>query len=121
MTEETILVVTEDTVQGTRGWGDVGQRLTRATEIPISVLEQNMSRFLLVVGRLFQQADQQVEAQSNLQLDEVHLQVEISGKGEIKLFAGGEASGKGVITLKFNRKDLDSKGLGGKDLDSKKI
>lgn len=55
------------------------------------------------MGRLFGQVDQQVGAQSNLALDEVTLQVEISGKGEVKLFAGGEATGKGVITLKFKR------------------
>ncbi|NJO41329.1 MAG: hypothetical protein HC865_11955 [Cyanobacteria bacterium RU_5_0] len=107
MPEETILIVTDGTddigVDGRRGWGDVRQRLTRVAEIPISVLEQNMNRLIQVVGRLFRQVDQQVGAQSNLALDEVTLQVEIGGKGEVKLFAGGEATGKGVITLKFKR------------------
>lgn len=107
MPEEIILIVTDDTedsgVDGGRGWGDVRQRLTRVAEIPVSVLEQNMNRLIQVVGRLFGQVDQQVGAQSNLALDEVTLQVEISGKGEVKLFAGGEATGKGVITLKFKR------------------
>lgn len=107
MPEETILIVVDDTeesgVGGSRSWGDVRQRLTKVAEIPVSVLEQNMNRLLQVVGRLFRQVDQQVGSQSNLALDEVTLQVEISGKGEVKLFAGGEATGKGVITLKFKR------------------
>ncbi len=109
MLEETVLIVTEDTettiVEGQRGWGEVRQRLNRAIEIPVSALEQNMNRFLQVTGRLFQQVDQQVGAQSDLQLDEVELQVEISAKGEVKLFAGGEASGKGVIKMKFKRQN----------------
>lgn len=107
MTEQTITIVTSDTedygIDGQRGWGNIQQRLSKATEIPVSVLEQNMNRFLQVTGRLFEQADQQIGTRSDLRLDEVELQVEISGKGEIKLVAGGEASGKGTITLKFKR------------------
>lgn len=107
MTESTIIIVTSDTEElgadGQRGWGNVQQRLSKAAEIPVSVLEQNMNRFLQVTGRLFEQVDQQIGTQSDLRLDEVELQVEISGKGEVKLVAGGEASGKGTITLKFKR------------------
>ena len=107
MTEPNIIIVTNNTedleVDGQRGWGNVQQRLSKAAVIPISVLEQNMNCFLQVTGRLFRQVDQQIETQSDLRLDEVELQVEISGKGEVKLVAGGEASGKGTITLKFKR------------------
>ncbi|MEH2091721.1 Pepco domain-containing protein [Nostoc sp.] len=107
MPEETILIVTDDveesSIDGQRGWGSVQQRLSKVAEIPVSVLEQNMNSLLRIVGRLFQQVDQQVGSQSDLCLDEVTLQVEISAKGEVKLFAGGEAAGKGVITLKFKR------------------
>ncbi|MDY6899106.1 MAG: hypothetical protein SWZ49_13665 [Cyanobacteriota bacterium] len=107
MPEEAILIVIDDTeysdADGKRGWGDIRQRLTKVVEIPVSVLEQNMNRLLQVMGRLFRQVDQQIGAQSDLTLDEVTLQVEINVKGELKLFAGGEADGKGVITLKFKR------------------
>lgn len=107
MPEETILIVIDDTeysdTDGQRGWGDIRQRLTRVKEIPVALLEQNMNRLLQVVGRLFQQVDQQLGANSDLILDEVKLQVEISGKGEVKLLAGGEATGKGVIEMKFKR------------------
>ncbi|NEP10976.1 MAG: hypothetical protein F6K14_12330 [Symploca sp. SIO2C1] len=108
MPESTILIVTDETTSsefdGQRGWGDrIQKRLAKAAEIPVSVLEQNMNRFLKVTGRLFQQVDQQIGTQSDMRLDEVELQVEITGKGEIKLVAGGEATGKGTITLKFKR------------------
>jgi hypothetical protein len=107
MPEEIILVVTDDiedsSIDGQRGWGDVRRRLTKVSEIPVSALEHNMKHLLQAVGRLFQQANQQAELQSDLFLDEVTLQVEISGKGEVRLFAGGEVAGKGVITLKFKR------------------
>jgi hypothetical protein len=107
MQEETILIVTDDYEasgnQGQRDWGDVQKRLIKAAEIPVSVLEQNMNSFLQMLGRLFKQVDQQVGTQSDLHLDEVELQVEVSAKGEIKLVAGGEVAGKGMITLKFKR------------------
>ncbi|NEN92460.1 MAG: hypothetical protein F6K48_27595 [Okeania sp. SIO3H1] len=115
MSESTILIVTNDTgvseADGQRGWGSgVQQRLAKAAEIPVSVLEENMTNFLKVTGRLFQQVDQQIGTQSNLELDEVELQVEISGKGEVKLVAGGEATGKGTITLKFKRPSSEVNG-----------
>jgi hypothetical protein len=110
MSEEFLLIVTSDTDDATsiegigeRGWGQVREKLNKAAEIPISVLEKNMNSFLQMTGRLFKQVDKQFGEQSDLRLNEVELQLEISGKGEVKLFAGGEASGKGVITLKFKR------------------
>ena len=107
MSEENILIVIDDTeyseIEGQRGWGEVRRRLTRVVTLPVEVLEQNMNNLLKVIGRLFQQVDQQIGQQSDLTLEEVTLQVEISGKGEVKLFAGGEAAGKGVIEMKFKR------------------
>jgi hypothetical protein len=108
MTEETIFIMTEDIessdIEGQRNWSqNIQKRLSKAAEIPVSLLEQNMNHFLELVRRIFQQIDQRVATSSDLCLDEVELQVEISGKGEVKLFAGGELAGKGVITLKFKR------------------
>ncbi len=48
--------------------------------------------------------------ESGLQLEEVELSVKISGKGQIKLIAGGEAGGEGGITLKFKRSDKATHG-----------
>jgi hypothetical protein len=114
---EIILLVSPDEVtpvEGQRGWGETIQKRTAAmveVRLDPSVLERQMAGFLGMVGRLFQQADQQMQAQStlplgtppSLQLSEIELSVEIGAKGEVKLIAGGEASGKGVLKLKFTR------------------
>lgn len=103
MTDEFILVVTdEEPVEGQRGWGsEVKKAIANTVQLPMTLLEQNMNRFLQLVGRLFQQVDQQIGTDSDMRLDEVELSIEISGKGEVKLVAGAEA--KGAITLKFKR------------------
>jgi hypothetical protein len=118
MTQEYIWIVTDDTepvpTEGQRGgWGEeIRQKVSRLKEVrlPVSELEEKMNEFLQLVGRLFKQVDQQIGIQSDLQLNEVELLVEISGEGEVKLVAGGKATGKGAITLKFKRVDSKQNG-----------
>ena len=116
MVDEHIWLVTEASdpkaIGTQRGLGNVVRnqirgRLDSLKEVKLSVtdLETNMNRFLQLVGRLFQQADQQSKSGSVMQLKEVELQVEVSAEGEVKLIAGGKATGKGAITLKFERVD----------------
>ncbi|MCG8365184.1 MAG: hypothetical protein MJA27_17875 [Pseudanabaenales cyanobacterium] len=114
MPEDYIVIVTDETdetsvpIEGQRGWGEeVRKRISGLKEVrlPVSQLEQNMAQFLRLVGRLFKQVDQQIGSESGMKLDEVELSVEISGEGEVKLIAGGKATGKGAITLKFTRAD----------------
>lgn len=112
MSDDYILIVTDDAeadaAEGRRGWGEEVQRRLanlKSVKLPVSELEHNMNQFLQLVGRLFKQADEQVGAQSDMRLDQVQLQVEISGEGEVKLVAGGKAAGKGAITLTFKRSD----------------
>jgi hypothetical protein len=113
MPEDYIWIVTDDTpdpepIEGQRGWGaEVRQHFSslKQVKLPVSQLEQNMNQFLQLIGRLFKQVDQQIGTESDLKLDEVELSVEISGEGEVKLVAGGKATGKGAITLKFTRSD----------------
>ncbi|MBH8552080.1 hypothetical protein I8751_06780 [Nostocaceae cyanobacterium CENA357] len=95
----------------TRGsWGDEPTRDTNhkvvgdAVKVSAEKLEQNMTGFLQVVGRLFSRAEQQVN--SKMQLEEIELSVEISGEGEVKLIgSGAKASGKGAIKLTFKRQE----------------
>jgi hypothetical protein len=111
--DEIILLVSPDETasgEGQRGWDeDIRKRVSALVEVKVdpSVLERQMASFLSLVGRLFQQADQQMQSQSSLQpgiqLSEIELSVEIGAKGEVKLVAGGEVSGKGAIKLKFTR------------------
>ena len=112
MPEDIIVIVTNETeddfdaIDGQRGWGEeVRKRLLSVKEVrlPVAQLEQNMSQFLQLIGRLFKQVDQQIGSESDMKLDEVELAVEISGEGEVKLVAGGKATAKGAIRLKFKR------------------
>jgi hypothetical protein len=114
MAEEYIVIVTDEAeevsvpVEGRRGWGEeVRKSISSLKEVklPVSQLEQNMTQFLQLVGRLFKQVNQQIGSESDMKLDEVELSVEISGEGEVKLVAGGKAAGKGAIKLKFTRSD----------------
>ncbi len=119
--ENTIWVVTDDTLKitipdGTRSgidrgddWGNetdtTGSKgVGDAVKVSVEKLEQEMSHFLQVVGQIFHRAEQQVNARSGIQLDEIELSVEISGEGEVKLIGNGaKAGGKGAIKLKFKR------------------
>ncbi len=110
MTEDTIVIITSDVaapVEGVRGWPEEVRGRLKEVELDASDLERKMASFLQMVARLFQQAEQQVVPRSRMQLDEVELSVEIGGKGEIKLVAGGEVSGKGAIKLKFKRSGVE--------------
>lgn len=112
MTEDYIVIVTDETdeipvpTEGQRGWGEeVRKRISSLKEVRLSVaqLEQNMAQFLHLIGRLFKQVDQEIGSESDMKLDEVELSVEIGGEGEVKLVAGGKATGKGAIKMKFTR------------------
>jgi hypothetical protein len=95
-------------IEGEKGWSEeVRKRVSslREVKLPVAQLEQNMNQFLQLVGRLFKQVDQQICSESDMKLNEVELSVEISGEGEVKLVAGGKATGRGAIKLKFIRLD----------------
>lgn len=91
----------------------VAEKLAAVRRIRVAELEQKMSQFLSVVGRLFRQAEQQANLTaapsagktSRLKLDEVEMSIEITAGGEVKLIAGGKAETKGSIKLKFKRVD----------------
>jgi hypothetical protein len=117
--EITVLVSAEEVTatEGQRGWSQAIETMHKRTSALVEVkldpvaLERKMAGFLSMVGRLFAQADQQMQSQSTLpaelplsiQLSEIELSVEIGAKGEVKLVAGGEASAKGAIKLRFTR------------------
>ena len=70
---EIILLISPDEVtpvEGQRGWGETIQKreplLMVEVRLDPTVLERQMAGFLGMVGRLFQQADEQMQAQSTL-------------------------------------------------------
>ncbi|MEI6430397.1 MAG: hypothetical protein WCO45_18735 [Pseudanabaena sp. ELA607] len=78
----------------------------QASRVKAETLAVQMSQFVRIIGRVFATAQQQIDPLAGLQLDEIKLAVDISGKGEIKLLGTGiETSGKGAIELKFKRID----------------
>lgn len=122
--EETIWIVTNDTPQitipekvtrgVTRGsdWDDdlqkdSGSRVVKdAVQVSAQKLEQEMTRFLQVLGKVFSHAENQAKGNTAMQLEEIELSVEISGEGEVKLLgSGAKAGGKSAIKLTFKRKE----------------
>jgi hypothetical protein len=122
-----IWIVTDDVPQisvpdGTKGgnnksggrWDDEittpDQKIVEnAVQVDAEKLEQEMSRFLLVVDKVFTRAEQETQVKSGkksgIQLDEIELTVEINGEGQVKLLGNGvKAGGKGGIKLTFKRK-----------------
>ena len=74
------------------------------TQISVGDLEQKMSGFLGMVGRVFSSAEKDAKKTAGMCLDEIELSVEIGAEGEIRLIgSGAKANGKGAIKLKFKR------------------
>ncbi len=87
-------------------------------KVPISVgkLQQNLNQFLVVVGDLFIQAEQQAkiaqpesvkEAKPGIKLDQIEFSVAVNGEGEVGFWglAKGKVGGATEIKLTFKRKE----------------
>jgi hypothetical protein len=112
-TTEITEVQTDEVRRGERGSEDVGGSFgsSRVTEqiktvvrqrVPLDAvaLKVQMQGLLQVVGDVFDQAS----LQSDLQLDEIELAVEINAEGQVSLLGnGGKLADKGAIKLKFKR------------------
>lgn len=94
--------------EGSRGIGDYGGGYGTRREVSeqrrVAVrsdrLRQEMNGLLNVVQYIFNQA----QHQSELELSEVELAVEISGEGQVSILGtGGKMAGKGGMILKFKR------------------
>ncbi|WP_416674629.1 Pepco domain-containing protein [Egbenema bharatensis] len=104
---------TTEVVRGERNGSDTGggfgpPRVTEQVKtivrqrVPLDAvtLKTQMKGLLQVVSDVFDQANQQ----SDLQLDEVELSVEINAQGQVSIMGnGGSLSNRGAIKLKFKR------------------
>ena len=112
MPEETISIITdtslEEAAANTRGWEiPTADSVKQKVEVSVEKLEQEMSSFLQVVGRLFKRAEQESYQKPGMQLNEIELSIEINGEGQVSLIGtGAKAGGKGAIILKFKRAEL---------------
>jgi hypothetical protein len=119
--QDTIWILTEDDIspsesEGSKGgdnyrspWSQVQEKSAQGIKISAQQLEERMSNFMKVINKIFKRADEEVERESGMRLDEISLSVEITGEGEIKLVgSGGKVGSKGAIALKFKRFDVQN-------------
>jgi hypothetical protein len=115
MAEDYIWIVTETpALEGTRDGGvrrnpyddadSVAIAPRRGVPVQAAKLEQGMSDFLQVMGRVLGQVRQRSQELSGMELDEIELSVEINGEGQVSLLgSGGKIGGSSGMTLKFKR------------------
>jgi hypothetical protein len=77
----------------------------RGVAVSAEKLEQGMVDFVGVVGRVLEQTKQKTGELTGLELDEIEVQVEVNGEGQLSLLgSGGKLGMKGAMTLKFKTK-----------------
>ena len=83
--------------------GDTGiSRKSLAKEIPVETLSENVNIFLAKIESILKKAPEEA---GNFKLVELAVTAEVSAKGGLALMGTGiEASAKGGLTFKFQRK-----------------
>ncbi len=103
---------------GRLGGDEQAAETEKIGKVPISIgkLQQNLNQFLVVVGDLFIQAEQQAkiaqpeggkEAKPGIQLDQIEFSAAVNGEGEVGFWglAQGKVGGATEIKLTFKRKE----------------
>ena len=115
MTDDVIYIVTDGLVKPTipdssRDGGTLRNPYDEGVEIPVQrgvpvkveKLEQGVTEFLQLMGRVFRRAKQSATELGGMELDEIELSVEVNGEGQLSLLGSGAKVGsKGAMTLKF--------------------
>lgn len=105
-----IWIITQDTSQPLTSDDKTTEEPPQRVAVPANQMQQNMSQFLLIMGDVFIQAEQQafqmqqasgISQKSPMELDQVELSVSINGKGEVSLC--GDNCDRGTIKLTFKR------------------
>jgi hypothetical protein len=98
----------DGTVRGNPFESPLGQ--SHRVAVRAEQLEQGVTAFLQVMGRVLRQAKQNAVELGEMELDEIELSVEVNGEGQLSLLgSGGKMGGKGAMTLKFKMNKLTSK------------
>ena len=72
--------------------------------VPVQTVENNMKEMLKQLGGMLQRVQEDVQVIGGMELDEIEVQLEISGAGEVGFMGTGvEAGSRGAIALKFKR------------------
>jgi hypothetical protein len=113
MAEDVIWIVTGEPLRGNEPDGSKGGVVRgnpfavepgqqSRVAVKAEQLEQGVTAFLQVMGRVLRQAKQNAVELGEMELDEIELSVEVNGEGQLSLLGtGGKAGGKGAMKLKF--------------------
>ena len=110
--EQTIWIITDDISQE-QNRSPYWQRtvypnntaIAQACSLSTQRLEQNLTRFLKLLGGVTSRAFQKTQKQSVMELDELECSIAIDSEGEISLLATGlKTEQEGSIKLKFKRR-----------------
>ncbi|WP_434221929.1 Pepco domain-containing protein [Limnospira platensis CENA597] len=108
---KSIWIITQDSPTPSTSPDTPTESQTHRVAVPAHKMQQNMSQFLLVIGDVFLQAEQQAfqmqqasgnSQKSPMQLDQVELSVRINGNGEVSLCS--DNFDHGTIKLTFKRR-----------------
>jgi hypothetical protein len=84
------------------GVGTIEQLARPGVPVRVEKLEQGMTEFLQVMGRVISHAKQSAGELAGMELDEIELSVEVNGEGQLSLLgSGGKVGSKGAMTLRF--------------------
>lgn len=108
MADDVVWIVTDEPVEANLPDGSRGNPFklpaesSRRIAVKAEQLEQGVTAFLQVMGRVLRQAKQNAVELGEMELDEIELSVEVNGEGQLSLLGnGGKAGGKGAMKLKF--------------------
>jgi hypothetical protein len=107
-TPETAVPTGQKNAQDTGNpYADLEENLTvrpqrRGVPVAAAKLEQGMSEFVEIIGRVLSHTRESTKELAGMTLDEIELSVEVNGEGQLSLLGmGGKAGAKGAMTLKF--------------------
>ena len=119
MSNDVVWIVTDEVVEAEVGGRDAKSKgnpydyvdsqpvkaLRRGVPVSAEKLEQGMVDFVGVVGKVLEQTKQRTGELTGMELDEIEVQVEVNGEGQLSLLgSGGKMGMKGSMTLKFKAK-----------------
>jgi hypothetical protein len=98
-----IITFQQDDVEGEKGvFSRPREVLVHVSSLATAALADNVSELCRHIGTIFRSAS---TAASELELQSLQVQIEISAKGEVRLVGAASAELTGGITLIFSRKE----------------
>jgi hypothetical protein len=101
-----IITLQQDTAEGEKGiFTRPREAIVHVSSLATATLADNVAELCRHIGAVFRSASTAV---SELELESLQVQIEISAKGEVRLVGAASAELTGGITLIFSRKEMKS-------------